>query len=59
MKKYIIKWSCGYGSMHDVIEADNEDEADKTAYGAWLDDAESNADYEAIEWTQELEDELR
>jgi hypothetical protein len=56
MKKYIIKWNCGYGDNYDEIEAENEKEANMAAYEAWREDAENNADYDVI---GEATDELR
>ena len=56
MKKYIIRWNAAYGDSYEVIEAKNLEEATDAAYEAWRDEAESNADYDAEEWTQELED---
>jgi len=57
MKKYIITWNAGYGPESDVIEAESMEKAEEEAYMAWKESAELNADYEAMEWTQELEDE--
>ena len=55
MMKYIIRWSFGaQGDNYQVIEADTEEEADNAAYEAWRDDAESQADYEAMDYTEEL-----
>jgi len=52
--KFIIKWNTGYGDSYDVIEADNEELAERAAYEAWRDEAENQADYEAMEYTEEL-----
>ena len=54
MKKYIIRYNSGYGDMYEVIEADDDEEAEKAAYQAWRDDVENQADYEALDWTEEL-----
>ena len=51
--KYIIKWNIGYGESSEVIEAENEDEANKIAYEKWREEAENQADYSAEEYTQE------
>lgn len=56
MKKYIISWNVGYGDSYEVVEAENMEEANKMAYEAWRDEAETNADYKAEEYTQELAD---
>lgn len=53
MPKYIIRWNAGYGDCYDEIEADNEEEAEIAAYEAWKEDAEGNAEYEAVPWTKE------
>lgn len=53
MSKYIIKWDAGYGETVDVIEADSYDAALEEAYNAWKEDAECNADYEALEFNEE------
>jgi len=55
--KYIIQWNTGYGDDHEVIEAENQEEADKIAYEAWHEEAQNNADYSAMEYTQELAEE--
>ena len=52
--KYIIRWNCGYGDSYETIEAKDLDEATEEAYELWRDEAESNADYEAMEYTDEL-----
>ena len=54
MRKYIIRWNAGYGDSYDVVEAESLEFADKDAYEAWRDEVESNADYEAMEYTDEL-----
>lgn len=55
--KYIIKWDVGYGPNFDVVDAVDEDAATNMAYEEWREEAEQNADYGAVPWTQELEDE--
>ena len=53
--KFIIMWNCGYGPMHETVEAKDEDHASEMAYEYWKEDAESNADYNVVgEWTEEL-----
>ena len=54
MAKYIIKWNTGYGDNYDEVEAKDEEEAEQIAYEAWRSDVEDQADYEAMEWTEEL-----
>ena len=56
--KFIIKWNAGYGDNYDVIEAKNQEEAQKAAYEEWREEVESNAEYGAMEWSEELEEEL-
>jgi hypothetical protein len=51
--KYIIKWDVGYGPNYEVVEADSIEAANQMAYDAWNDDAQSNADYDAIEYSEE------
>lgn len=56
MSKYIISWDAGYGDNYETVEADSKEEALKFAYECWREEAESNADYSAVPWTQELAD---
>jgi len=58
MMKFIIKWDAGYGTNYDVIDAVSLEDAQRVAYEQWKEEVESNADYDAMEWTQELEEEL-
>lgn len=53
MKKWIIRWNSGFGDSYEVYEANSKEEADKIACDCWHDEVESNADYEAIEYTEE------
>ena len=53
MKKYIISWDAGYGANKEVIEAEYLEEAQEEAYEQWREEVERNADYYAIEWTEE------
>ena len=58
MKKYIIKWNCGYGDSYAEVEAENEDKATGLAYEEWREEAERNADYSVVgEATDELREE--
>ena len=57
MPKYLTIVNYGYGQMEEVIEADNQEEANKTAYQIWLDGAESNGEYEAKLFTKEIAEE--
>jgi hypothetical protein len=54
--KWLIRWNIGYGDHIDVVEADTEEKAEEEAYDEWRAAAEDSADYQAIPWTQELED---
>lgn len=56
-KKYLIKINYGFGDEFEWIEANSQEEAEKDAYETWLERAESNAHYEAREWTEQLEEE--
>ena len=57
MMKYIIRWNTGYGDNFEVIEAESMELAERESYESWRDDAESSADYEAMEYTDELAEE--
>lgn len=54
MEKYIIIWDIGYGDNAEIIEAENQDEANKSAYESWREDIENNADYRAEPYNKEL-----
>lgn len=54
MKKWIIIWNAGYGDNAEIVRADNHELAEKSAYEAWRDDAESQADYRAEEYSEQL-----
>jgi len=49
MKQYLISWNAGYGTNHDVVEAENVKQAGIMAYEYWRDEAESQADYDVEE----------
>lgn len=51
--KFIIKWNVGHGESAEVVEVDSQDEAERMAYEAWQNEAESNADYSAEAYTKE------
>ena len=53
MPKYLIIWNIGFGDNADVIEAEDEQEANEAAYQAWRDEAESNAEYRSEPLTEE------
>lgn len=53
MPKYLIHWDAGYGKSTDVVEAESQDKAVEEAYARWLEEAESNADYDADILTKE------
>lgn len=46
-KYYLIKWNSVYGKNHEIIEAENQIQAEEIAYQFWKDDAESSANYSA------------
>jgi hypothetical protein len=54
MAKFIIKWNAGYGDNYDVVEVSSLDEAETMAYEYWRDEVESNADYGAEPYTEDL-----
>jgi len=56
--KFIIKWNAGYGDSYDVVDAKDEDEALHEAYELWKEEAESNADYDVLEYTEERAEDL-
>jgi len=56
--KYIIQWNAGFGPGAEVVEAKTLEEAEQLAYEQWKEEAEQDAEHEAVVWTQELEDEL-
>ena len=53
MPKYLIIYNLGYGEETEVIDAENQEGADKAAYETWREAAENNADYKAEPLTQE------
>lgn len=53
MAKWIIKFNIGYGDEYEIIEAENESEAETIAYEAWRAAAEDKADYGAQPYTKE------
>jgi len=57
MSKYIIKWDSGYGESYEVLDFDSEEEAMRSAYEGWREEAESNANYGAELYTEELAEE--
>lgn len=58
MAKYIIRWDAGYGDEYEVIDAPDQVKAKRAAYELWRDAVESNADYDAQEYTDELAEDL-
>ena len=56
--KYIIMWNSGYGDTYDSVEAENFEDAEKMAYESWKEEAESQAIYQAEEYTKERAEEL-
>lgn len=53
MPKFIIKWDAGFGENYECGEADDLEDATEWAHQEWLQEAQSNASYEAIPLTQE------
>lgn len=45
MPEYIIQWDTGYGDEYDIVEAKNEDKAERMAYIRWKTEIELNANY--------------
>ena len=52
MAKYIVTINYGYGDEHDIIDAESLIEANNTAYAMWREQAESQATYEAIDYSE-------
>ncbi len=55
--KYLIKWNVGWGHSYKVVEADSKEEAENMAYESWKDEVESDADYSAKLFTEEIAEE--
>ena len=49
MPRFLIRWDAGYGEQEIEIEADSLEEAEEEAYNHWLEDIQSQGDYEAVE----------
>jgi hypothetical protein len=58
MKKWIIRTNTGYGDCYELAELNAADDPLNYAYEVWQDEVEGYADYEAIEYTKELAEEL-
>jgi hypothetical protein len=56
--KFIITWDTRFGPSSEVIEAADQEQANKFAYEAWRQQAEDNADYNAEPYTKERAEEL-
>ena len=56
MSKYYITWDIGYGEQWEVVNADNENEANEIAYEHWREDAEDSAKYSAVPFTKQVAD---
>ncbi len=57
MPKYLIITNAGYGDNEEVIEAENQEDANKAAYEAWREEAENNGEYRALLLTKEIAEE--
>ena len=57
MPKYLTIVNYGYGQEEEVIEAENQEKANKIAYQTWLEGAENNGEYEAKPFTKEVAEE--
>jgi hypothetical protein len=53
-RKWIITWNAGYGTSVEVVVAETEEKAMEEAYERWREEAESNADYSAKPYSEEL-----
>ena len=53
MPKFIITWDAGCGDTSEVIEAPNQSAAEQEAYERWKDEAETEAVYEAVPYSEE------
>lgn len=53
MGKFIVHWDTGYGASYAVLEADTKEDAEGLAYQSWREEAESNANYGVLEYTED------
>ena len=58
MPKYIITWNAGFGVTAEIMETDSLEDAQKTAYEEWEQEAQASAEYSAKEYSEELADEF-
>jgi hypothetical protein len=56
--KYIIIWNAGLGEENKVVDADSLAEANTEAYECWSAAAEKEAEYDALEYSDDLAEEL-
>lgn len=54
MIKCLIKWDAGCGEEYKVIHITSLEEAEKIAYTYWREAVESQADYGALELTEDV-----
>lgn len=58
MPKFIMKINYGYGDEYQGVEAENLEEAQEAAYDWWKQEAENQAEYTAVPWTEKLAGEV-
>ncbi len=51
-KQFIIFWDAGYGECAEIVYAQNIEQATGLAFESWKEEAESAADYGALEYTE-------
>ena len=57
MPRFIVRWDAGFGDCYVDIEADDYEDALKVAHDHWKEDVESQADFDAEEYTEEKAEE--
>ena len=53
MPKFKIYWDAGYGESSEVVDAENETEADNLAFERWKEEADSNSNYWSEPYNEE------
>jgi len=57
MAYFIIKWNAGYGDTVEILECENQEEAQKYAYEQYREEMENQADYSAKPYSDEKAEE--
>jgi len=53
MAYYIIKWNTGYGESVELLDCESQEEAQECAYANWREEVENQADYSAVEYSDD------